>query len=212
MMYKFNETDIETISSTYDYLNNDLSSLQEERKLIKNKLLQYLKEKKNQNSSILKEEIDIKINKYNQKFILINSKISKLTREVKKLGALIKSKTKTKKNSKKSSIINHYIEVSDEFANLVGTKKESITSIPLAVKAFWTYIREKNLFDKKTKTIEINDEIRNLLDLKDNEIIEYHRVNSFISNFCTTVEVPKAYSYSVCNGSSTMIHYYAEDY
>ena len=92
-MYKFNETDIETISSTYDYLNNDLSSLQEERKLIKNKLIQYLKEKKNQNSSILKEEIDIKINKYNQKFILINSKISKLNREVKKLGDLIKSKT-----------------------------------------------------------------------------------------------------------------------
>ena len=95
-MYKFNETDIETISSTYDYLNNDLSSLQEERRLIKNKLIQYLKEK-NQNSSILKEEIDIKINKYNQKFILINSKISKLTREVKKLGALIKSKPKLKK-------------------------------------------------------------------------------------------------------------------
>lgn len=128
-MYKFNETDIETISSTYDYLNNDLSSLQEERKLIKNKLIQYLKEKENQNSSIHKEEINIKFNKCNQKFILINSKISKLTREVKKLGDLIKSKTKTKTNSKKSSIINHYIEVSDEFVNLVGTKKEGITSI-----------------------------------------------------------------------------------
>ena len=55
-MYKFNETDIETISSTYDYLNNDLSSLQEERKLIKNKLLQYLKEK-NQNFLFLKKKL-----------------------------------------------------------------------------------------------------------------------------------------------------------
>ena len=209
-MAQFTQSDKDTLSSVYDYLNDDLSSLNNERKIIKNKLKQYLKEKETTDSNIDKEEVNTKFNKYNEKFILINSKISKLTREVRKLGALIKSKTKKKKI--KSSTINHCIEVPDEFANLVGRKKESITSLIEAVKAFREYIKENNLYNKETKTVEINDEIRNLFNLKDDEIIQHHTMHRYINKLCTTVKAPKAYSYSVSGDSSTPVHYWDGDY
>ena len=79
-MAQFTESDKNILISIHNYLNYDLSSLNEDRKIIKNKLKQYLKEKENPDSSTDKQEIDIKFNKYNQKFILINSKISKITR------------------------------------------------------------------------------------------------------------------------------------
>jgi chromatin remodeling complex protein RSC6 len=211
-MAQFTQSDKDTLSSVYNYLNDDLSSLNNERKLIKNKLTHYLQEKEKTDSNIDKEEVNTKFNKYNEKFILINSKISKLTREVRKLGALIKSKTKSSKKVSKQSSINNYIEVPDEFANLVGVKKESITSLPNAVKAFWDYIKENNLFNKETKTVEINNEIRNLFNLKDDEIIQHHTMHRYINKLCTPVKVPIAYSYSVSSESSTPVHYWYGDY
>ena len=209
-MAQFTQSDKDTLSSVYDYLNDDLSSLNNERKIIKNKLKQYLKEKETTDSNIDKEEVNTKFNKYNEKFILINSKISKLTRDVRKLGALIKSKTKKKKI--KSSTINNCIEVPDEFANLVGRKKESITSLIEAVKAFREYIKENNLYNKETKTVEINDEIRNLFNLKDDEIIQHHTMHRYINKLCTPVKVPVAYSCSVSGDSSTPVHDWYGDY
>ena len=211
-MAQFTQSDKDTLSSVYDYLNDDLSSLNNERKIIKNKLKQYLKEKETTDSNIDKEEVNTKFNKYNEKFILINSKISKLTREVRKLGALIKSKTKRSKKVSTQSSINNYIKVPDEFANLVGRKKESITSLIEAVSAFRVYIKVYNLYNKETKTVEINDEIRNLFNLKDDEIIQHHTMHRYINKLCTTVKAPKAYSYSVSGDSSTPVHYWDGDY
>ena len=211
-MTQFTQSDKDTLTSLYDYLNDDLSSLNNERKLIKNKLTHYLNEKKKKDSNIDKEEVNTKFNKYNEKFILINSKISKLTREVRKLGALIKSKTKSPKKVSTQSSINNYIKVPDEFANLVGRKKESITSLIEAVTAFREYIKENNLYNKETKTVEINDEIRNLFNLENNEIIQHHTMQRYINKLCTPVKVPVAYSYSVSSESSTHVHYWDGDY
>ena len=47
-MTQFTQSDKDTLTSLYDYLNDDLSSLNNERKLIKNKLTHYLNEKKKQ--------------------------------------------------------------------------------------------------------------------------------------------------------------------
>ena len=213
-MAQFTESDKNILISIYNYLNYDLSSLNEDRKIIKNKLKQYLKEKENPDSSTDKQEIDIKFNKYNQKFILINSKISKITREVKKLDALIKNKTKSSKKKKSTQSSNYYFKVPDEFANLVGIEKESITSLPYAVKVFWNYIKENNLLNKETKTVEINDEIRNLFNLKDDENINFINTHRYISKISTKVKAPIAYSYSISsNGESTPVHYwYDGDY
>lgn len=209
-MAQFTESDKDILSSVYDNLNEYLSLLHEDRKFIKNKLRQYLKEKTD--SSIVKEDIDIKITKYNQKKEENKSKIDNLNSEIKKLSALIKSKTKSpKKVSTQSS--NYYFNVPDEFANLVGKKKESITSLPYAVKVFWDYIKENNLLNKETKTVEINDEIRNLFNLKDDENINFINVHRYISKISKKVKAPISYSYSISsNGESTPVHYWDGDY